>query len=67
MLLQIIILHNTKNPHNFYRVIFTELEKIQFCNFLFVLPAAVLPSWLVYKLNISPNCGRRGGGDERRN
>ena len=47
MLLQIIILHNTKNPHNFYRVIFTELEKIYLCNFLFVLPAAVLPSWWI--------------------
>ena len=59
MLLQIIILPNTKNPHNFYCVIFTELEKNYLSNFQF---GRCCPPWAdglacVYELNISPNCG----------
>ena len=57
LLQQIIILHNTKNPHNFYSVIFTELEKIisaTFCSHLSSLsPSLASLGWLVYKLNIS--------------
>lgn len=36
MLLQIIILLNTKTPHNFFHVIFTEQEKMIFIGFLFL-------------------------------